>query len=397
MKRILLLIASIATVYGCTNSAKPAGDSIVEKSKTHKTIKIDLKQEPVMLDETGLVEPDGLEILHLDCEEVFDRINRIIRYKNRIYILDNWQTNSVYIFDDKGKHINTISRQGQGPEDYAQLMGIDVDTKNSTLNLTSRMDKKLLKFDLDGKRCLGVEQTAIPFKRLLKVKDGYIGDVENSIWDKNNPYNVWQVSEKQELKKGLFEIDPTWSSKGIGPGSAFSTFKDKLYYVANMDFNIYSIKNGKVLIEYTFDLGDDAWPSNLKEWREPNEIFDISHNKVRRFYYFQETDKWLIAYFIYQGQMRYIVYDKKNDKAHFAKSNVNFGDYFLPGYPSTVGIDETAIYFKMDASNMKTSWVGKTKYVDFMPEHGEQIERLRKKFPVVDEEGNPYLLIYSIK
>ena len=41
-------------------------------------------------------------------------------------------------------------------------------------------------------------------------------------------------------------------------------------------------------------------------------------------------------------------------------------------------------------------WDGKSGRNDFWPQHGEQIERLRKKFPVVNEDDNPYLLIYSL-
>jgi hypothetical protein len=391
MKKIILFIACIIAVCGCTTKY---GNLTVEKSDTHKTITLDLKQDPVSIHETELIK--DMDIISLDCEDVFDKIDKIIRYKNRIYIMDKSQTNSVYIFDNSGKHINTVSRQGQGPEEYAQLMDIDIDTANSTLNILSRMDKKLLKFDLDGKRCLGVERTAQPFWTMSKIKNGYIGYAANDIWDIDNPYNVWDISEKQELKTGFFEIDKTWRSIILGGGSVFSRFGDKTYYITPMDFNIYLIKDGKVFVEYTFDLGDDAWPSHLKEFREPDEIRSFIMTKVRRFYYFQETDKWTIVLFLHQGQDKIGLYDKQNDKVCYVRLDVNDSKYFI-GFGNIVGIDETAIFAKMDAQNVKRMWTGKDQYNDFWPQHGEQIENLRKKFPVVDEEGNPYLLIYSLK
>ncbi|MDR2425218.1 MAG: hypothetical protein LBD59_10955 [Prevotellaceae bacterium] len=74
MNRILLFVALLVTVYGCTNSTE--NNLLFEKSKTHKTIKFDLTQEPVNIHETGLIR--DMDIIHLDCEEVFDEINKII-------------------------------------------------------------------------------------------------------------------------------------------------------------------------------------------------------------------------------------------------------------------------------------------------------------------------------
>ncbi|MDR2423501.1 MAG: 6-bladed beta-propeller [Prevotellaceae bacterium] len=392
MKQILLLTACIIAVYGCSIKEE---DGTLKKSKTHKTIKFDLKQKPVSIHKTGLIK--SMDIISLHCEDVFDRMEKIIGYKNRIYIFDWEQTYSVYIFDTLGKHINTISRHGQGPEEYAQISDIDVDTVNSTLNILSRMDKKLLKFDLDGKRCLGVERTAMAFTKMYKIKDGYLGYVANDIWDKEKPYNVWQLSEKQEVKASFFEIDKTWHSKSFPGYTVFSCFKDKIYYITPMDFNIYSIKDGKVFVEYTFDFGDYTWPPHLKEYKAPNETFEYRHSKVYGFDNFQETDKWLITRFLHKGQYQIGIYDKIMDTAcvaHIVDSPD--GEYFIISFGEIVGIDETTIYAKLDAQWVKDAWVGKNQYVDFCPKHGEQIERLRKKFPVVSEEDNPYLLIYKI-
>ena len=65
---------------------------------------------------------DRLEIVRLDSEEaLFGDIDRIVRYKDRIYLMDANKTRTVYIYDLSGKYINKISTYGQGPDEYLQL------------------------------------------------------------------------------------------------------------------------------------------------------------------------------------------------------------------------------------------------------------------------------------
>ncbi|MDR0558997.1 MAG: 6-bladed beta-propeller [Prevotellaceae bacterium] len=403
-KFIQITAVLLLLLYGCGNPGKPRYTDFpsIEKDKNHKTVKFDLTvKEPVVLGEMGVNIGDigiikDMDIINLDCEEVFSNIDKIIRYRNRIYIMDNSQTYSIYIFDISGNFVGSISRQGQGPEEYVQLSDIFIDSTKSTLNVVSRVDKKILEFDLDGKQCLKIKKTPLWFSEMAKVKNGYLGYAGNSIQGTDEKYSVYKLSDRLELKGAFFEIDRTWNSKKLGGGLALSSYNGKIHYITPMDFNIYSIEDDKVSIAYTFDFGDAAWPQHLKEWREPDEIRDYIMRKVRRFYRFQETDSHLIADIAYMGQRLICVYDKKSDRSYVTRPYINDGRYFI-SFGEIVGIDKNAIYTKLDAPYVKTMWTGKNEYNDFWPEHSEQIMRLREKFPTVNEEGNPFLLIYYLK
>ena len=46
---------------------------------------------------------------------------------------------------------------------------------------------------------------------------------------------------------------------------------------------------------------------------------------------------------------------------------------------------------------MKVFVTGKNEYNNFESQYPEQIKRLREKLPNINEEGNPFLIIYYFK
>lgn len=57
----------------------------------------------------------------------------------------------------------------------------------------------------------------------------------------------------------------------------------------------------------------------------------------------------------------------------------------------------TEIYTSIEASEMKVFVTGKNEYNNFESQYPEQIKRLREKLPNINEEGNPFLIIYYFK
>jgi hypothetical protein len=353
------------------------------------TIKIDLDKDPIDIQDAGLI--DKMEIINLDCDEaVFGEIKKIIRYENRIYLMDDRQTHSIFIYDTLGHYINKLEKRGQGPGEYAQLTDIFINSHDRTLNIVGRADRKILKYDLDGKRFLEVKRLPKAFTEFTMNGDEYFGYMANWAENPKKRYNLWTLfSDNIRLKNYFFEIDKTWNSISFGDGTVFSQYGNKTYYITNMDFNIYSINNDTAFIAYTFDLGSHAWPKAYRE-REQYEKLIQDNKYVNRFYRFQETNNHLITEFIYYGVTLVCVYDKRTKEVQVTITQMNNQEYFMP-FGHIIGFDEKSIYTLVEAEHMKFYWEGKN-----MPEHGEQIKRLREKIGPVREDGNPYLLIYTI-
>jgi hypothetical protein len=391
--KIIIIFLIFCLFSECTCSSDKGNKGNVIKDGEILTLKFDFDEEPVNIFNTGLIY--DVEILNLDCSEaVFSEINKIIRCKNRIYLLDIYQTYSVIIYDTLGNFVNLIENFGQGTNEYIQLRDIFINREDETLNLVSRADRKVLKYDLDG-NIIKVEKMPQMFEQLSKKTTGYAGYMSNYLISKDNPYNVWTLFNNMQLCKGFFEIDPTWNSKSK-TGTVFSNYEDRLYYITPMDFNVYRLENDECSTAYTFDFGKHAWPETHREFDKYESLISSLVHPISGLENFQETREHIVAKVIHHGQMYLCIYNKQTHKTYVTFPDAYMDKYFF-SFGNIVSIDENAIYALISASHIKEVCIGKNQFNDFTAKYPEQIKRLHEKFPHVDEEGNPFLVIYFIK
>lgn len=343
---------------------------------------------------------DRLEIVRLDSDEaLFGDIDRIVRCKDRIYLMDANKTRTVYIYDLFGKYINKISKYGQGPEEYLQLTDLYVDPANNNLNVVTSVDRKILKYDCDGNRLGKPIQMPKAFSKFTLFDNQYIGYMGNNIQDREQPYNVWVMPRGMETKQKAFVIPDSWDSFDLGSRYPFSTYKSDFYYTKALDYTIYQMDeaDGSFFPKYKFDLGNRSWLEDAKEAQQYEELRRSNPvcKYVVGFRGFQETERYLLAPFILDGQQVMGVYDKQEGKSRVASLDAYTNEYLM-SFGEVIGMDATAIYSLVPAWHLKELWVGKNKHNDFEAKYPEQIKRLREKFDSVDEEGNPFLLIHYL-
>lgn len=343
---------------------------------------------------------DRLEIVQLDSDKaLFGDIDRIVRYKDRIYLMDAKKTRAVYIYDFSGKFINEISKYGQGPDEYLQLADLYVDPVDTSLNVVTRIDRKIMKYDLDGGELREVIRTPKTFTRFTQFGDCSIGDMGNYIEDKENPCNVWVMSDKMEPKQQAFPIPESWESFDLGSRYPFSVYKSNFYYTKALDYTVYQLdgSDGSFFPKCRFDLGGRSWPEDAKEAQQYEELRRSNPvcKYVVGFRGFQETGRYLLAPFILDGQQVMGVYDKKKEKGMVVSLDT-YTDEYLMNFGQVIGMDATAVYSLVPAFYLKELWMGKNAFKDFELKYPEQIKRLREKFESVDEEGNPFLLVHYL-
>lgn len=382
----LLLIASIL-VFSCTNKTTQ------EQSDEVTPIELDFQKKMNSVHDINLI--TDVDIISLDCDEVIiGKIDKVIKYDTIIYLMDRFQNKSVYLYDLQGNFIRSISNHGQGPEEYIQLTDMFIDPIDSTLNIVSRMDRKLFKYDLRGEELRVIENTPKSFTYIKKFNKGYMAHMGNYSEDKTKPYNLWFLDENLETTNHFFEIDEMWESQLSTGGSVFSEYKDMHYYITPMDYNIYEITDNEVKIKYTFDVGKLKWPKMDKNEKE-NRLFELINEYLFRFYNFQETKNHLIVYLLYKGQYLMGVYNKEKQEVNIATLEPYEDKYFF-GFGNIISFDEKTIYTIIDAERIKTMWDGKDEYNNFEEEYPNQVKNLREKFDTIREDGNPFLIMYSL-
>jgi hypothetical protein len=219
---LYLICAIFLTTVSCNNQVQPL-------NQAEKTFTLDLNLDNMSsIFETGLIK--DVEIYSLDCDEaVFHHIARIIRHRNRIYLMDTRHNDAVFVYDTAGHFINSVHHKGQGDKEYYQLTDIFINHDDNSLNLVSCADKKILQFDADGKKLLNVWQTPQTFMHLLPVKDGYLGDIDNPWENSNKIDNLWLLSKDLNPQKSFMKVVDTWENEPLSGGYPVSAFHDSAF------------------------------------------------------------------------------------------------------------------------------------------------------------------------
>ena len=84
-----------------------------------------------------------------DGEVLFGRIRGVVRHSNgEVYVLDN-QLAQVEVFGPDGQHRRTLSRQGDGPGEVRQPIGLAL-LKDDLVGIASGFPGKMIRLKLDG-------------------------------------------------------------------------------------------------------------------------------------------------------------------------------------------------------------------------------------------------------
>jgi hypothetical protein len=377
--RLTFVLLLAVTLMACTGNKALRQEEVL-------TVKFPVKDEPKNIHNIHLI--DSVDIISLDCEDIIGKIHKVMKYEDRYYLLDVSGNACVYIFSSSGTFIHKIDAYGQGPEEYIHLVDLFINPEEATFNLLSRGDKKLLRYTLDGKRLISVERLPKRFYSMLKTNEGFVAYMGNCIDDQSNPDNLWWLDEAFIPEGSWFPIED--ESAGVSMNCrSLAGFEGNTYYIQEGDFNVYTVDEGVGSPRYAIDLdGQEATPE--QEGANP---FDNTIDALRSF---QETANHLLVSFIYKGNYLMGVHQKSTGTSVVAALEPNDGTYFM-SFGNVVGYDETAIYAVNSAASMKRFWNGKDAWNDFWPDHAQQIRNLRAKFESIDEEGNPFLIVYYVR
>ena len=183
-----LVIIIFYLLHGCKDKLK--------KSYSEEIYPIELDFQKKMKSVHNIDLINNVDIISLDCDGViFGNIDKVIKFDTIIYLMDRDQNKSIYLYNLQGDFISSISNYGQGPEEYIQLTDMFIDPIDSSLNVLTRMDKKLFKYDLRGEELLVIEKTPKSFSSMKKMGKGYMANMGNYSEDMTKRYNLWLLNE----------------------------------------------------------------------------------------------------------------------------------------------------------------------------------------------------------
>lgn len=370
-----------------------------EKVQDGNVIRFDLEQEAQDIHATPLIKDCKIIPLETRDSVLIGEIDKVIMHHDRLYVGDFSKTNAVYIFDMQGKFQHKISRQGRGPEEYISLYDMFIDPRTGELKLLSRMDRRILAFSDDGKVFNGVQKMPKMFRELVPSQSGYVGFSANYAEDRENPFNIWLLDQDVQIVGKEFPINPVRESKWSSSITVFSSYQDTVCYAPGyQDFNVYKLNGDHFSLAYTIDLGKNQIPA-FTTTLPHDEYLDYCRKHleyVADLRCFQETDRFLICRFLFNGQDRFGLYDKENGQTSVCSLSPYTGKYFI-SFGSIVNFSSDHLITTIRASDMCESLAGGNQYINYEEDYPEQIKRMREEFSGmgIKEDSNPCVVIYS--
>lgn len=250
MKILRNLIISLFIVFillGCNSNHNKEQTEIIHidiKSKTQPSLNIFIK---------------NITALETNDNTLVGRVNDMILFNNRYYILDYRSTKTVMAFSKDGNFINR-TKIGKGPGEMISPFSITVNRKDSTILVHDQMKFEIFNFD--------------PELNFLSSYYTLGTEIVDFFWLEDNNFLVYNHEQAQNSKPDdlkyinyslyydkfnsakHFDIYQDKNKGGVKAlGRSIYFYKGKILFIAPYKNNIYELENSSYRLKYQIDFG----------------------------------------------------------------------------------------------------------------------------------------------
>jgi hypothetical protein len=198
-----------------------------------------------------------VKYIPLVSKEPIGEFHKILIYKERIYVLDAFIAEKIFIFNMKGEIIKIIDSKGGGPKEYRGLMDMTISPKDDYLVVADRLAPFVFYFSLNGefvKKTRGIINTTVEImddKSLNQLNPGQSFD------DDVNYHLIVSIGDKV-IRKGFpfypFQLDAIFE-----PPFRYN-YKNELLFCPYYCDTVYRIANDSVYtVKYIVKHSKSVW------------------------------------------------------------------------------------------------------------------------------------------
>lgn len=181
-----------------------------------------------------------IECIALETSEysIFGKINKLIVYDKRYYILDH-QTKKIFVFQTDGTFIKTIGKIGDGPGEYTHIEDFVIDKENKKLVILG-YPSIVYVYDLDGNYILQKKIMSSPVWKICSYENGFIcSNNHQSFTQKEEPLiylfdKEFNLTNKMKEAKANIYLPPFISDPFLMDGNKiayFDNFNSIIYFI----------------------------------------------------------------------------------------------------------------------------------------------------------------------
>lgn len=395
----IILILSCLLFFSCTKRSqdpyvlkKIEYASLMKKGSSNYQI-IDVDKAIKVNMDSVVVRLDSISYIPLESTDLIGEMDKVLVYDNKIYILDAFVAEKVFIFDKRGVLLKTIDNKGQGPDEYAGLSGMSIDFDKRELCLNDRLTMKKLYFDLDGKFLR--KENSIPCFYLNMLNHFTVNQLAYlQSFSKDVNYHLVFTQLDSVYSKG-FPYEPIQKRYVMSKNAVFNSTND-LLFVPVLSDTVYHIKSfNEYCVRYVLKHKRSVWNKHGEELSY-NEVVKLIKNDGYTAFsgLFYETSKYI--YFSMERSLNDLVtnvfymYDKKKKQVYELDGRgMTFFTEIVP--PDLIALDGEMCVSSFDPYRLKGLFSDNDK--------GYIIKNniLKAIIEKSDENSNPVLVFYQLK
>jgi hypothetical protein len=329
-----------------------------------------------VIDYFSLIDTASYRVVKLETTDnsLIGEVSKVEVVNDRIIVLDERDSESVFMFDGQGNFIRQIGRKGRGPGEYTNAVNFVVDYDNSHIIVSDEGGRKQLFYDFDGR-----------FIKEYKMRYHPMAYIGGKFFFISNPLNTperYEVVEVDTLNHivggGGYYSREKMTEKIDGyymPSFYFYQTQNGFYFIPLFTDELYLLTGDGIELKHRFGFGKRALHYDTAERF-------LVENKFGNITNFAITDD-LNYYFTvrYGTESTFFVYGNlKSGKVEATSS----GELTFINNPSVI-----------PKTLMAMDIIGayKNEFISgFYSAH-----LVKDWFPDATEEDNPYLIFFKIK
>ena len=91
----------------------------------------------------------SIDYIKLDSSEPMGPINKMIVTNDKIFIMDSFAAQQIFVFDKTGKLLYRIKNKGRGPKEYISIWDMQVDTIRNEILVNDALARSYLYYSTD--------------------------------------------------------------------------------------------------------------------------------------------------------------------------------------------------------------------------------------------------------
>lgn len=334
-------------------------------------------------------------LLETSDNSLFGSISQIEVFDDKIYILDNRKTNSLYVFTMEGKYVTSIKSKGDGPGEFISPHSFWID-RGGFIFILDRQQGRLLKYQLEDLKF--VDDIVIPSPAPLSFASIPSQDLFIYYYPlrKNDMFSGKQyiVADSKGTIVSKYYTAPLSGKILHGSPTNFYLFNDHIRTYPYFDNDIYEINNDSLNCCYKFSWDtfkvpdDDFFVKYNNSGDAMKEILTGGDNWIRLLYVYEVKAVLAIKYYI-KKDFYLSIWNKKENKTINIKSENVIDNLGMGGsFPLPIGICNNRFVGTInlfDITEKGTTDQRLVKLIKNMPQNSNP------------EDSNPILVFYHLK